>query len=117
MAGGRRDVAGLRVLEVVDGAVDEDPLADVERRLHRPGRDPVRLDRPRLDREREADRQRDDQYQLEQRASLQPSDQSHLPTPTERLRKPGRGLDERANARARSTAKPNPREVSAVALR
>src|SRR5262249_5521713 len=57
------DVADRRVLEVVEDAVDEHALADVERRLHRLRRDLVRLHDPALDPEREGDRQADDHDQ------------------------------------------------------
>ena len=59
-------IAGIG--EVVEEAVDEDPLADVEGRLHRFGGDLVRLDQPGLDRQRQAQRQRDDHDQLDQPA-------------------------------------------------
>ena len=54
---------------MVDDAVDEHPLADVERRLHRLGGDLVRLDEEGLDPEREPDRERDDDDELEDRAA------------------------------------------------
>ena len=58
------DVADARV---VDQAVGEDPLADVQRRLHRAARDPVRLDDERLDQQRQPDGDRDRDHQLDQR--------------------------------------------------
>ena len=51
--------------EVVADAVDEHALADRQRRLHRPARDPVGLDDERLDAEGERERQRDDQDELD----------------------------------------------------
>jgi hypothetical protein len=63
------DVAQLRLrAEPVADPVDEHAVADLERRLHRRARDPVRLDRVRLDRERERPRDRHEEDQLEQRA-------------------------------------------------
>ena len=71
LGAGRRmedhDVADLRVPEAGADAVDEHALADLERRDHRLTRDAVRLDQERLDPERQAERDGDDQYQLEQR--------------------------------------------------
>ncbi len=64
------DVADRRVVEVVDEAVDEDPLADVEGRLHRFGGDLVRLDDPGLDRQRQPQGQRNDDDQLDQPAAF-----------------------------------------------
>ena len=62
-------VAELRVAaDAVREAVDEDPLAGLERRQHRSRRDPVRLDRERLERQREEQRRGDDQYELDRRA-------------------------------------------------
>jgi hypothetical protein len=58
------DVADPRIGEVVEEAVDQHPLADVEGRLHRSGRDLVRLDDPGLQREGEAERERDDDDEL-----------------------------------------------------
>jgi hypothetical protein len=60
------DVADVRIAEVVNDPVDQHPLADVERRLHRLGWDLKRLHRPGLDGEREADRAGDDEDQLEE---------------------------------------------------
>jgi len=60
------DVTDVRLAEVVGNAVDQNALADVERRLHRLGRNLKRLHRPRLDGEREADRAGDDEDQLEE---------------------------------------------------
>ena len=62
------DVADRGIGEVVEEAVDEDPLADVEGRLHRFGGDLVRLDQPGLDAERQAERQRHDDDELDQPA-------------------------------------------------
>ena len=62
------DVADVRVGEAGADAVDQHPLADLERRHHRLRRDPVRLDEERLDAEREPEGHRDDQDQLEERA-------------------------------------------------
>ena len=63
------DVADLRVAEALADAVDEHALADLEGRDHRLARDPVRLDEEGLDPERQAERDRDDQDQLEERAA------------------------------------------------
>ena len=63
------DVADRGVGEVVDEAVDEDPLADVERGLHRLRRDLVGLDQEGLDAERQPERQRDDDDELDQPAA------------------------------------------------
>ena len=62
------DVADLRIVEAVAQPVDEHPLADLERRQHRAGRDPIGLDEERLDAERQPERHHDDQDQLEKRA-------------------------------------------------
>src|SRR5262249_45042153 len=62
------DVADLRIPEVVDEPVDQDSLADVKRRLHRLGRDLVRLDDEGLDPERQPKSERDDDDELEERA-------------------------------------------------
>ena len=64
-AGGRRRCRRPRVAEAVADAVDEHALADLERRHHRLARDPVRLDEERLDAERQAERDGDDDDQLE----------------------------------------------------
>ena len=58
------------ILEVVDEAVDEDALADVEGRLHRFGGDLVRLDDPGLDRQRQPEGKRDDDDQLDEPAAF-----------------------------------------------
>ena len=50
--------------EAVAEAVDEHPLADVERRLHRPARDPVGLHEQPLDRQRDGQRHDHDDDQL-----------------------------------------------------
>ena len=63
------DVADRGIGEVVEEAVDEDPLADVERRLHRFRGDLVRLDQPSLDAECQAERQRHDHDELDQPAA------------------------------------------------
>ena len=55
---------------MVEEAVDEDPLADVERRLHRFGGDLVRLDDPGLDRQRQPQGQRNDDDQLDEPAAF-----------------------------------------------
>ena len=55
--------------EVVEEAVDEDPLADVERRLHRLRGDLVGLDQPGLNRQRQPQRQGDDDDQLDKPAA------------------------------------------------
>ena len=60
------DVPDLGVAEVVADPVDEHPLADVQRRLHRAGGDLVGLDDEGLDQERQANRQRDDHDQLDE---------------------------------------------------
>ena len=57
-----------RVAEVVDDAIDQHPLPRVQSGLHRARRDLVRLDDEGLDQQRQADRQRDDHHQLEERA-------------------------------------------------
>ena len=62
------DVAHAGVAEARADAVDQHALADLERRHHRLRRDPVRLDEERLDAERETERDRDDQHQLQQGA-------------------------------------------------
>ena len=54
--------------EVVEEAVDQNPLADVERGLHRLRRDLVRLDDEGLNPERQPERERDDDDELEERA-------------------------------------------------
>src|SRR3954471_1382507 len=64
------DVADLRVLEVVEEAVDENALADVERWLHRFRGDLVRLDDPGLDRQRQPQGQRNDDGQLNEPAAF-----------------------------------------------
>ena len=53
---------------MVEEAVDEDALADVEGRLHRLRGDLVRLDQPGLDRQGQPQRQRDDHDQLDDAA-------------------------------------------------
>ena len=63
------DVADRGIGEVVEEAVDEDPLADVQGRLHRFGGDLVRLDQPGLDGQRQPQRQRDDDDELDQPAA------------------------------------------------
>ena len=63
------DVADVGIAEARADAVDEHALADLQRRHHRLGRDPVRLDQERLDAQGEAERDRDDQDELEERAS------------------------------------------------
>src|SRR5918994_2513036 len=74
------DVPDLGVGEVVEEAVHQDPLADVERGLHRLGRDLVGLDNERLDSQRQPEGERDDDHELAERArgalgawDLQPS--------------------------------------------
>src|SRR3954447_2664965 len=62
------DVTDLRVGEVVEKPVDQDPLADVQRGLHRLGGDLVRLDDEGLDPQREPESERDDDDELEERA-------------------------------------------------
>ena len=62
------DVADRRVGEVVDEAVDQDPLADVEGRLHRLGGDLVGLDDEGLDAERQPEREQDDHDKLDEPA-------------------------------------------------
>src|SRR3954468_15473175 len=62
------DVPDARIGEVVEEAVDQDPLADVQRRLHRLGGDLVRLDDEGLDPQREPESERDDDDELEERA-------------------------------------------------
>src|SRR5262249_45681765 len=59
------DVADARVAEVVAQPVDEHALTDFQRRLHRAARDPVRLDEERLDQQGEAERNGDDDDELE----------------------------------------------------
>ena len=61
------DVAPVGVAHLVVHAAHQHALADVERRLHRLARDPVRLHQQRLDPERQADRDRHDHDQLDQR--------------------------------------------------
>ena len=63
------DVAALGVAEAEADAVDQHALADLEGRHHRLARDPERLDEERLDAEREAERDRDDRDQLDERAA------------------------------------------------
>ena len=58
------DVARTGIGEVVEEAVDEDALANVERRFHRLRGDLVGLDQPGLDRKRQPQGQRDDDDQL-----------------------------------------------------
>ena len=84
------DVADRGIGEVVEEAVDEDPLADVEGRLHRLGGDLVRLDQPGLDAERQAQRQRDDHDQLDQPAgaALRLGDRGFSPSPRRSRRPP-----------------------------
>src|SRR4029077_15024115 len=80
------DVATRGVFEVVDEAVDEDALADVERRLHRFRGNLVGLDHPGLDRQRQPQGQRDDDDQLNEPAAfgLRPWDaQFQLGSPSE----------------------------------
>jgi hypothetical protein len=60
-----------RCPETVARAVDDHPVADLQRRLHRGARDAVGLDGVRLDRERQRERDRDDEDQLEQRAAAE----------------------------------------------
>ena len=47
------DVAALDVAQVVDDLVDQHPVADLQRVLHRPGRDVERLDQERLEQDRQ----------------------------------------------------------------
>src|SRR5512144_1569469 len=61
------DVPDLGVLEVVEEAVDENALADVECGLHRLRRDLVGLDDERLDPQRQPESERDDDDELEAR--------------------------------------------------
>ena len=79
---------------MVEEAVDQHPLADVEGRLHRFRGDLVRLDEPGLDRQRQAERQRDDDDQLDQPAGgalrlrdreFQAESSSESPAPRRRL--------------------------------
>ena len=60
-------VVDMRIAEVVEDAVDEHPLADLQGGLHRPGGNLIRLDHEGLDQERQADRQGDDDNQLDER--------------------------------------------------
>src|ERR1700712_2346773 len=62
------DVPRLRFVQVVDEAVDEDALADVERRFHRARGDLVRLHHPGLQRPRQRPGPRDDPHELDQPA-------------------------------------------------
>src|SRR3954454_4635058 len=62
------DVSDLRVLEVIEKSVDEDPLVDVEGGLHRSRRDLVRLDDEGLDPQSQPQSKRDDDDELEERA-------------------------------------------------
>jgi hypothetical protein len=52
-----------------DESVDQDPLPDLERRLHRAGWDLIRLDHEGLDQESKADRNRDDDDQFDEAAA------------------------------------------------
>jgi hypothetical protein len=61
------DVADRRIADVVADAVHQDPLADFERRQHRLRGDLVRLDDEGLNAERESDRERDDDDELDER--------------------------------------------------
>src|SRR5207247_10739652 len=62
------DVPDLGVGEARADAVDEHPLADVQRRLHRLAGDPVGLHEEGLDPEREGQGGGDDEDELQQRA-------------------------------------------------
>ena len=59
------DVASVHVVEVVAELVDQDPVADHQRRLHRPGRDVERLEQERLDQERDRQRGGDQHHPLD----------------------------------------------------
>src|SRR4051794_7277394 len=62
------DVAAVGVAEARRHPVDQDALADVERRLHRLARDPERLDEELLDAEGQPERDDDDDDELDERA-------------------------------------------------
>jgi hypothetical protein len=63
--GGRVEHHDLTNVWREEQPIDKDPLALVERRLHRRARDLVGLHRPRLDGQREADRHSDREGELE----------------------------------------------------
>src|SRR4051812_41335451 len=63
------------VADLVVDSAHEDALANVERRLHRLARDPVRLDEESLDGERQTERHRHDQDQFEQGVAPQGAQQ------------------------------------------
>ncbi len=71
------DVADLRIAEVIADPVHQHSLADVEGGLHGLRRDLVGLHHERLDQQRQADRQGDDDHQLDERAAprCRPGDQ------------------------------------------
>jgi hypothetical protein len=58
------DVAAPGRMQVVDDLVDEDPVARLERGLHRRRRDEERLDQERLDEQREEERDDDERGEL-----------------------------------------------------
>src|SRR5215213_1874902 len=64
------DVADRRIAEAHADAVHEHALADVERRLHRAARDPIRLDEQQLDEEGDQQRRNDDRDDLDDRVAL-----------------------------------------------
>src|SRR3954447_22348312 len=63
------DVADVGILQVIDEAVHQHPLADVERGLHRSRGDLVRLDHEGLNQERQANGESDDHSERDQRAA------------------------------------------------
>jgi hypothetical protein len=62
------DVAAIGIAKFVVHAIDQDSLADVERRLHGFARDAVWLDEKGLDEKRKPERRRNDQDELDDRS-------------------------------------------------